>query len=61
MISGTPYYIIVGELFIAAGFALLVPWVRRGKPGMTVAAGVAGGALTFAADAAAFVLTDRLF
>lgn len=61
MISGTPYYIIVGELLIAAGFALLVPWVRRGQAGVTLAAGVVGGALIFVAYAAAFLLTDRLF
>ncbi|HTH50199.1 MAG TPA: hypothetical protein VMB21_21980, partial [Candidatus Limnocylindria bacterium] len=61
MISGTPYYIIVGELVIAAAFALLVPWVRRGRPGATFAAGAVGSALIFAAYAGAFFLTDRLF
>ena len=61
MISGTPYYIILGELFIAAGIALLVPWVWRQKLGVTFGAGVAGGALIFAAYAAAYFLTDRLF
>ena len=61
MISGTPYYIIVGELFIPAALALLVPWVRRQRPGVTFAAGAVGGALIFAAYAAAFFLTERLF
>ena len=61
MISGTPFYIIVGELLIAAAFALLSPWVRRGRLVATLAAGVMGGGLIFVAYAAAFFLTDRLF
>lgn len=61
MISGTPYYIIVGELLIAAGFALLAFWVRRQRWGVTAAAGIVGGVLIFGAYALGFWLTDRLW
>ncbi|HAB14949.1 MAG TPA: hypothetical protein DCE44_00715 [Verrucomicrobiales bacterium] len=61
MISGTPYYIIVGEFVIAAGLALLATPVRRLEWLRTLAAGFAGGVLIFVAYAIAYFFTDRAF
>ena len=61
MVSGTPYYIIVGEFLIAVGFALLVKKFRRGSFGLAILMGVAGGALIFVSYAVAYGLTDGIF
>ncbi|MBL9176131.1 MAG: hypothetical protein JNL10_21490 [Verrucomicrobiales bacterium] len=61
MLSGTPYYIILGEFFIAGGIALLVDWVRRLEAGRTFLAGLIGGGLIFASYAFAYGVTDRLW
>jgi hypothetical protein len=58
MISGTPYYIILGELLIAIAFALLVRNFRRIdaiKAGLT---GVPAGLAIFAAYGIAYAITD---
>jgi hypothetical protein len=60
MISGTPYYIIVGELMIALAFALLVRRFRTNVAG-ALWAGVAGGAAIFVSYAIAYELTDGIF
>jgi hypothetical protein len=60
MISGTPYYIIVGELLIAVAFARLVRGFRRAGMGKAALAGIAGGAAIFASYAVAYGLTDRM-
>ena len=61
MISGTPYYIIVGEFLIAVAFALLVKKFRRcdGVAAMTL--GAIAGATILIAYAIAYGLTDGLF
>ncbi len=62
MISGTPYYIIVGELLIAVAFAMLVRGFRRAGAGAAMLAGVARrGAAIFASYAIAYGLTDKAF
>lgn len=61
MLSGTPYYIILGEFFIAAGIALLAGWMRRLETGRTFLAGLIGGILIFASYAFAYGITDRLW
>lgn len=61
MILGTPYYIIVGELFIAAGFALLVKKFRRSDFFTAILMGVAGGAVIFVSYATAYGVTDGIF
>jgi hypothetical protein len=61
MISGTPYYIIVGELMIAVAFALLVRRFRRTNVAGALWAGVAGGAAIFVSYAIAYELTDGIF
>jgi hypothetical protein len=61
MISGTPYYIIVGEFLIAVAFALLVKRFRQGSSGMAVLAGVAGGIAIFVSYAIAYGVTDGFF
>jgi hypothetical protein len=61
MISGTPYYIIVGEFLIAVSFALLVQRFRRGSVKTALLAGIAGGAAIFASYAIAYGLTDGTF
>jgi hypothetical protein len=58
MISGTPYYIIVGEFGIAVALALLAKPLRTGSWGKAVIAGALGGAAIFACYGGAFVLTD---
>jgi hypothetical protein len=60
MVSGTPYYIIVGELLITVAFALLAKPVRRGGWTTALFAGIGGGAAIFAAYAVAFGITDRI-
>jgi hypothetical protein len=61
MISGTPYYIIVGELIIAVAMALLVRNFRRAGVAKAAVAGIAGGAAIFASYAIAYALTDGIF
>lgn len=61
MLSGTPYYIIVGELGIALGLAVCAERAIRGKPAAVLVAGIAGGALIFGCYATAFYLTDALW
>ncbi|HSY18406.1 MAG TPA: hypothetical protein VK815_08735 [Candidatus Acidoferrales bacterium] len=61
MVSGTPYYIILGEFLIAVAFAWLVLKFRRGNIFSAVAAGMFGGVAIFIAYAVAYGLTDGLF
>lgn len=61
MISGTPYYVIVGEFLIAVILAWLVKNVRRGNLASAMALGVAGGAGIFLAYAMAYGMTDVMF
>jgi len=61
MISGTPFYIIVGEFLIAGAFALLVKKFRRGDVLNAVLLGVVAGAAIFVSYAIAYCLTDGLF
>lgn len=58
MISGTPYYIILGELGIAIAVALLAKRLGRGKWSTAVMAGLAGGAAIFICYAVAYGITD---
>lgn len=58
MISGTPYYIIVGEFGIAIALAWLAQSLRRGGWGTTLIAGVAGGIAIYVCYVAAFWITD---
>jgi hypothetical protein len=60
MISFTPWYIILGEFFIAVTFALLAGMLRRGSWRVAVLAGVAGGTSIFVCYTVAFLITDRL-
>lgn len=60
MISGTPYYIIVGKLMIAVAFALSVKDFRRGSLGKAAVAGIAGGVAIFISYAVGFGLRDGL-
>ncbi len=61
MLSGTPYYIIVGEFLIAVAFALVVKKFRRGNIFTALVAGIAAGAAIFLSYAIAYGLTDGLF
>jgi hypothetical protein len=61
MISGTPYYIIVGEFLIAMLFALLAKRLRRGNLSVTALAGIAGGVAIFISYAIGYGLTDGIF
>jgi hypothetical protein len=61
MISGTPFYIIVGEFLIAMAFALLVKKFRRCDVVTTVLSGVGAGAAIFVSYAVAYGITDGLF
>jgi hypothetical protein len=61
MISGTPYYIILGEFLIAMAFALLVRRIRREDFFTAIFFGAAGGVAIFVAYAIAYGLTDGLF
>lgn len=58
MISGTPYYIIVGEFGIAIALALLAKPLRSGGLGKAVIAGAAGGVAIYGCYFLAFGLTD---
>jgi hypothetical protein len=60
MISGTPYYIILGEFGIALAFAVLARTLRRGSWRVALVSGAAGGGAIFGCYALAFGLTDRL-
>ncbi len=61
MISGTPYYIILGEFGIVLGLAVIARTFRRGSWGVAFIGGLAGGIVIFVCYAVAFTLTDRLF
>jgi hypothetical protein len=60
MISGTPYYIILGEFGIAVGIAWLAQRTIQGSWPKIIGAGTIAGLMIFACYAAAFFLTDRL-
>ena len=60
MISGTPYYIIVGEFLIAVAFTLLVKKFRRNDFISAILLGIVGGAAIFIAYAIAYGITDGL-
>ena len=60
MISGTPYYIILGELLIAVAFALLVRTFRRATVRSAALAGVVAGGVIFASYAIAYGITDGI-
>jgi hypothetical protein len=59
LLSYTPWYIILGEFGIALALALLAKFVQRGSLGITVLAGLAGGAAIFVCYFVAYSLTDR--
>lgn len=61
MLSGTPYYIIIGEFFIAVALAMLVKKFRRSGFVAAVRLGAVGGGAIFIAYAIAYGLTDGLF
>ncbi|MBX7209611.1 MAG: hypothetical protein K1X78_14945 [Verrucomicrobiaceae bacterium] len=58
MISGTPYYIIVGEFGIAVALAWLARFLRSGGWGVSVATGIFGGVAIGVCYVLAFVITD---
>src|SRR5262245_60299032 len=58
MISGTPYYIIVGELGIAIALTLLAKPLRRCSWTTSALLGIAGGAAIFVCYALAYGVTD---
>lgn len=60
MLSHTPYYIILGELVLIAGFGVLAPAVRRRSLRGVILAGFAAGAGIFASYAAAWHLVRAL-
>ena len=60
MISGTPYYIILGEIGIVILLALLAKRLVRGNFLTALAAGIAGGAGIFVCYAVAYGITDGL-
>jgi len=61
MISGTPYYIILGEFLIAVAFAVLARKFRRSDFVSAVLQGIVAGVSIFVAYAIAYGLTDGLF
>ena len=61
MISGTPYYIILGEFLIAVAFAWLVRKSRRGGVASAILLGIMGGVAIFISYAIAYGITDGLF
>ena len=61
MVSGTPYYIIVGEFGIAVALAILAARLREGSWKTELAAGVVGGLAIFVCYAVAYGLTDGLW
>jgi hypothetical protein len=60
MISGTPYYIILGELGIAIALALLARKVRDGSWRAAIVAGAGGGLAIFVCYAIAYSVTDGI-
>jgi hypothetical protein len=60
MISGTPYYIILGELGIAIALAMLARRVRDGNVTSALLPGIAGGAAIFVCYVLAYLITDGL-
>ena len=60
MISGTPYYLIVGEFGIAIALGWLAKYLRRGGWGVAMIAGAAGGAAIYVCYVVAFGITDDL-
>jgi hypothetical protein len=58
MISGTPYYIILGEFAIAVAVGWLAVRVANGNKSTPWWAGIAGGATIFIAYAFAYLITD---
>ena len=58
MISGTPYYIIVGELIIAVGFTLLAKSLRGASMTKASCIGVVGGLVILAAYVVTYGITD---
>ena len=60
MISGTPYYLIIGEFLIAVAFTLLVKKFRRNDFISAILLGIVGGAAIFIAYAIAYGITDGL-
>jgi hypothetical protein len=61
MISGTPYYIILGEFLIAMAFAVLVRKIRRGHVFAAAFAGILAGVAIFLGYAVAYGITDGIF
>jgi hypothetical protein len=61
MISGTPFYIILGEFGIVLALAVLARTLRRGSSLVVFFAGAVGGILIFACYAAAYLITDGIF
>ena len=61
MISGTPYYIILGEFGIAIALAILASPLRRGTRVTAIVAGLGAGAAILFCYATAFWITDGLF
>jgi Domain of unknown function (DUF6989) len=57
LVSGTPYYIIVGEFGIAIGLAALAAKLRTGTWKRAIPLGLAGGAAIFVCYALAFSIT----
>ncbi len=60
MISGTPYYIILGEFGIAILLAILAKQLTRGNWTISLLAGTAGGAGIFVCYAIAYGITDGI-
>ena len=60
MISGTPYYIILGEFGIAILLAILAKQLTRGNWMTAIVAGTAGGVGIFICYAIAYGITDGL-
>lgn len=60
MLLHTPYYIVLGEFFIAAGIGLLATRLRSGGVGRAIGLGAVGGALIFVSYGAAHWLIDVL-
>ncbi len=61
MISGTPYYILLGEFGIALALAILAGRLRCGTWRTALLAGLAGGAAIFVCYVVAYAATDGLW
>jgi hypothetical protein len=61
MFSNTPYYVILGEFFIAMIFARLVKNFRRGNIFSAALLGIVAGVAIFVSYAVAYGVTDGLF